>query len=286
LVIILKSLSKKVVEMKKSRILLISILGMFLFIPFSNYSTAAPPDYIGVQVGEEYIWTLGINVDGYSTMITDMGGTVPPDISMFETMPSIQMKGVIEYISDEYTGVVYDYVIINISLYMNVPGYGWQQYPEPGMELPIFVLNNATANYFNDTMNAMETETTPYGFAMPFVIVPHNLNWTIQAAGLNEIIDFFSGGTTGEVIEATENGFKITIPSQMINGSLMQEMQFTAYWNDKGVFGQGGLKYGGTNVLTINAPESEEIPGFDLVILIGVIGLSTSGIIYYIKKKK
>lgn len=272
--------------MKKSRILLISVLGLFLFIPLSNYSTAVPPDYIGVQVGEEYIWTLGVNADGYASMMTDMGETVPPDISMFETMPSIQMKGVIEYISDEYTGVVYDYVIINISLYMNVPGYGWQQYPDPGTELPVFVLNNATSNYFNDTMNAMETETPPYGFAMPFIIIPHNLNWTEQAAGLGSIIDFFSGGATGETIEALEDGFKITIPSQMINGSLMQEMQFTAQWNSEGVFGQGAMKYGGTNVITINAPSSEEIPGFDVVILIGVVGLSTAGVIFYIKRKK
>ncbi|MFX0027876.1 MAG: hypothetical protein ACFE8B_01585 [Candidatus Hermodarchaeota archaeon] len=272
--------------MKKSRILLISVLGMFLFIPLSNYSTAAPPDYIGVQVGEEYIWTLGVNVDGYAAMITDMGETVPPDISMFETMPSIQMKGVIEYISDEISGVVYDYVIINISIYMNVPGYGWQSPMPPGEYLPVFVLSNATSNYFNDTMNALETESTPYGFAFPFMIVPHNLNWTEAANGLNDLVDMLTGGSTGETIEQNGNGFKVTIPSQMINGSLMQEMEVTAQWNSKGVFGQGAMKYGGTNVITINAPSSEEIPGFDVLILIGIVGLSTAGIIYYVKRKK
>ncbi|MFX1278235.1 MAG: hypothetical protein ACFFA3_02390 [Promethearchaeota archaeon] len=272
--------------MKKSRILLISVLGMFLFIPLSNYSTAAPPAYIGVQVGEEYKWTLRVNVDGYSAMITDMGQTVPPDISMFETMPSISMKGVVEYISDEITGIVYDYTIINMSILMNVPGYGWQSPMPPGVYLPVIVLNNETSNYFNDTMNAMETETPPYGFAIPFMIVPQTLDWAAAVNGLGSLIDFFTGGTTGETIEQDGTGFKITIPSQMINGTLMDQMLFTAHWNSKGVFDQGGLKYGGTNVMTVNAASSEEIPGFDVITLIGVVGLSTAGIIYYIKKKK
>ncbi|MFX0082825.1 MAG: hypothetical protein ACFE94_13830 [Candidatus Hodarchaeota archaeon] len=272
--------------MKKSRILLISLLGMFLFIPLSNYSTALPPDYIGVQVGEEYKWTLGVNFEGYSSMITDMGGTIPPEISMYEAMPSIQIKGVIEYISDEYIGVMYDYVIINMSIYMNVPGYGWQPYPAPGEHLHVFVLNNETSNYFNNTMDAMSIETPPYGFAIPFIIVPHNLNWTEAVNGLNTIVDEFTGGATGETIEEYGNGFKITIPSQMINGSLMQEMQFTAQWNSKGVFGQGEMKYGGSRVMSVNLPSDEEIPGFDVLILIGVAGLSTLGVIYYVKKKK
>jgi hypothetical protein len=273
--------------MKKSRICLISLLGLFLFIPLTNYSTAVPPSYIGVQVGESYTWTLGINVDGYSTMVVDMGGTVPPDVSMFETMPSIQLRGDIAYISDEYTGTFYDYVLINLSIYMNVPGYGWQAYFPTGQYLPVFVLNNETSNYFNSTMNAMGAETLPplYSFAFPFIIVPHNLNWTVATTELNSLVQEMTGGVTGLILEEYGNGFKLTIPSQMINGSLMQEMQYTAQWNSKGVFGAGEMKYGGTTVMTVNAPDSG-IPGFDVVILIGVVGISTLGVIYYVKKKK
>ncbi|MFX1374310.1 MAG: hypothetical protein ACFFA0_00720 [Promethearchaeota archaeon] len=272
--------------MKKSRILLVSLLGLFLFVPLTNYSTAVPPAYIGVQVGESYTWTIGVNVDGYSAMIVDMGGTVPPEVSMFETMPSIQMRGDIEYISDEYSGVVYDYVLINISIYMNVPGYGWMPYFPPGEHLPIFVLNKDTPNYFNSTVNAMNLETLPplYSFAFPFLIVPYNLNWTQAASELNALVDQLTGGVTGLVIEEYGNGFTLTIPAQNIEGNDLAEMKFTAQWNSKGVFGAGEMKYDGTTVMTVNAPDSG-IPGFDVVILIGVVGVSTLGVIYFVKKK-
>ena len=273
--------------MKKSLIILVCLLGLFFFLPFINFSMAIPPDYIGVQVGEEYTWTFRVNVNTFTEYATDMGQTVPAEISMFETMSSVQLKGIVASISDEIPGISYDYVIINLSLYMNVPGYGWMDFQDFGEYLPVFVLSNETSNYFNSTMNAMETEMLPppIGFALPFLIVPHNLNWTDAVQGLNDVVQDFTGGVTGLALEEFGNGFKITIPTQVINGSTMQQMDFIAQWNDKGVFGQGQMLYGGATMMSINVPESE-IPGYEITILLGVLGVSTLGLFYYIKKRK
>ncbi|MFW9973247.1 MAG: hypothetical protein ACFFDF_23890, partial [Candidatus Odinarchaeota archaeon] len=87
--------------MRKSIPILVCLLGIFFFIPFINFTHAAPPGYIGVQVGEEYTWTLRINANTYAQFAADMNQTVPPELSMYETMGGIQLKGEVSWISDE-----------------------------------------------------------------------------------------------------------------------------------------------------------------------------------------
>jgi len=227
--------------MRKSYPFLVSLLGLFFFLPFVSFSTAAPPDYIGVQVGEEYTWKLRINVNNYAIFLADINTTLPPEIStMLETMDGVQLKGVVSWISDEIFNASYSYVIVNLTIYMNVPGMGWTEYPEPGSPepLPVFVLSNEISNYFNNTMNAMGVVALepPINFTLPFIIVPHNLNWVDAIQGLNDIFQDITGGMTGITVEVQGNGFKITIPEQLVNGSLVKKMDYVAQWNDKGVF--------------------------------------------------
>ncbi|MFX0023676.1 MAG: hypothetical protein ACFE9S_15220 [Candidatus Hermodarchaeota archaeon] len=272
--------------MRKSIPILVCLLGIFFFMPFINFSRAAPPDYIGVQVGEEYYWTFNINVNTFTQFAADMNQTVPPELSMFATMGGIQMKGEIAWISDEAIDV-YNYVIVNVSIFMQVPGYGWQQFPEPGTDLPVLVLNNETSNYFNNTINAMNVVTFPpsIGIPFPFMIVPHNLNWTLAIDGLLDLMSGFTGGMTGITLEEYGRGFKITVPEQLVNGTTVRETTYMAQWNEKGVFGSALITYGGSPLISVNIDISE-IPGYEIGILIGVLGVSTVGIIYYIKKRK
>lgn len=273
--------------MRKSIPILVCLLGIFFFVPFINFSRAAPPDYIGVQVGEEYSWTLNINANTFAQFATDMGQTVPPELSMFATMGGIQMKGQIAWISNELSNASYDYVIVNVSFSMLVPGYGWTPYPAPGEYLPVFVLSNETSNYFNNTMNAMNDVTLepPLYYAFPFLIVPYNLNWTLAVNGLLDLMTGFTGGMTGITLETLTHGFKITVPEQLVNGSTVRQTTYSAEWNEKGVFGAGLITYGGAPLMSVNIPIGE-IPGYEIGILFGVLGVSTVGIIYYIKKRK
>lgn len=267
--------------MKKSRLILTSLLGLFFLIPFIDLSTAVPPNYIGVQVGEEYTWTIRVNYAGYAQYITDLGETVPPELTMFETMPEIQTKGIITEVSDEIPGFSYNYALINMSAHMNVPGVGWMQMGY----LNVLVLPDTSLNYFNDTLTAMMTEMLPFGSVMPFIIVPYNLNWTLAVDGLNAALEPFLGSATGITIEEYGRGFRVSVPAQNIGGYDMQKMDFMAQWNSKGVFAQGEMLYEGVSVMSANIPQ-DEIPGFDITILLGMLGAATLGVIYYIKKKK
>ncbi|MFX1378709.1 MAG: hypothetical protein ACFFA4_06410 [Promethearchaeota archaeon] len=274
--------------MRKSIPILVCLLGIFFFIPFINFSRALPPSYIGVQTGEQYTWTLRINANTFAQYATDTGQPIPPEFSMFETMGGIQVRGTVAWISDEYIDI-FNYVIINLTIAMYVPGYGWMEYPEPGnpTPLPIIVLSNETSNYFNNTLNAMGSITLPppISFALPFLIVPHNLNWTDAILGLNELFQGFTGGMTGITIEEFGRGFKVTIPEQLVNSTVVKQTEYIAQWNEKGVFGQGQVLYGGATLMAVNVPEAE-IPGFEITILVSVLGISTIGLVYYIKKRK
>ena len=269
--------------MRKSYPFLISLLGLFFLLPFISFSTAAP-DYIGVQVGEEYIWTFSINPSTISQFAADTNQDI--NLTGFETMPSLQFKGKVSWISEEILNASYSYAIVNLTIYMNVPGMGWMEYPGIGA-LPVFVLSNETSNYFNATMTAMEIITfePPIIFALPFMIVPHNLNWTDAIQGLADLLIGFTGGMTGSSIEEWGNGFKMTIPEQLVNDSLVRQTEFIAQWNDKGVFSKGQVLYGGATMMSVNVQEGE-IPGYEITILIGVLGVSSLGLIYYRKKKK
>ncbi len=272
--------------MRKSIPILVCLLGLFFFIPFMNFSRALPPSYVGVQVGEEYPWTININVNTFTQFAADMNQTVPSELSMFATMGGIQMKGEIAWISDEITDVV-NYVIVNVSIFMLVPGYGWQQFPGPGADVPVFMLNHTISNYFNTTINMMEVISFPplIGFAMPFLIVPHNLNWTKAINGLLDVFEGFTGGMSGITLEEYGRGFKITIPEQLVNGTTVKETTYMAQWNEQGVFGKGLVTYGGAPLMSVNIDISE-IPGYEIGILVGVLGVSAIGIIYYVKKRK
>jgi hypothetical protein len=273
--------------MRKSIPILVFLLGIFFFVPFINFSRAAPPDYIGVQVGEEYSWTLNFNVNTFAQFAADMNQTVPPEMSMYASMGGIQMKGQIAWISDEIIDVV-NYVIVNVSLSMLVPGYGWTPFPAPGENLPIFVLTNESAsNYFNNTINALSAVTYPthITFALPFLIVPYNLNWTAAVNGLLDLMTGFTGGMTGVTLEVYGRGFKITVPEQLVNGTTVKATTYMAQWNEKGVFGSGLITYGGAPLMAVNI-DIGGIPGYEIGILFGVLGVSSVGIIYYIKKRK
>jgi hypothetical protein len=271
--------------MKKSPLILVVLSGLFFLLPIINFTTAVPPNWIGVQVDEEYTWSISINPTTITTYYTDMGQPAP-DLSGLSGITSVDIKGVIEWISDENTGTFYDYVLINMSIWMNVPGYGWMPYFPSWQFMTVVVLAPDTPNYFNSTVDAIENEpiNPEYNMLAPFLIVPTTLNWTLAALELNSLVDSFYTGLSTITITEYGNGFQVTIPAQNIEGYDMQAHTFTAQWSSKGVFAQGGMAYGGSAMISVNAPD--EIPGYEIPIILGVLSAATLGIIVYVRKKR
>ncbi len=272
--------------MRKTRIVYISIFFALVLIPFVNFSTAAPPDYIGVQVGEEYSWKININLNNLQNLLDDINETIPTELSDFGTIPDITIKAKIEGISEEIIGSFYNYTLINISLTASVPGYGDLPLTDPGQYFTVLVLNDNTLHYFNDTINAMNYETFPayveQGF--PILIVPLNLNWTQEVQALQALYSFLPeiAGATAEVYG---NGFKITMPSQTIDNITLQSFEIFATWGQKGVLKTAKFLYGGDPIISINIGDEGEIPGYELPIIIGITTAACIGVILSIRKK-
>ncbi|MFW9874141.1 MAG: hypothetical protein ACFFG0_13630 [Candidatus Thorarchaeota archaeon] len=272
--------------MRKIRIVCISILFALFLIPFVNTSTATPPGYIGVQVGEEYSWKIHINLNNLQTLLGDMNSTIPPELTMFESIPDTTIKAKIEWISDEISGSVSNYTLVNISLTASVPGYGQVSINSPGEYFTVYVLNNNTLTYFNDTIVAIDSETFPsiYETIFPILIVPLNLNWTHEVETMQSFYSIFPE-MPNVTTEVYRNGFHITIPSQTLDVFTLQELEIFATWDEKGVFNTAKFTYGGGTILSVNIGGEKEIPGYEPLIIIGITTVACIGVILAIKKK-
>ena len=47
--------------MKKKEIFAISMLSLLVFVSIANVSVAAPPSYVGVKNGDQFIWRASVN---------------------------------------------------------------------------------------------------------------------------------------------------------------------------------------------------------------------------------
>lgn len=60
-------LISKVKKMKKKELFAISLLSILVFVSFANVSVAAPPSYVGVKKGDEFIWRANLNMANINT---------------------------------------------------------------------------------------------------------------------------------------------------------------------------------------------------------------------------
>ena len=60
-------LISKVKKMKKKELFAISLLSILVFVSFANVAVAAPPSYVGVKKGDEFIWRADLNMVNINT---------------------------------------------------------------------------------------------------------------------------------------------------------------------------------------------------------------------------
>lgn len=78
--------------MKKNKLILISILGLLLLVPFITPTIAAPAPYVPVAEEEKYYWTMEINYLNWVTFDADnMSDTLA---NLFNTAPADTMQAV------------------------------------------------------------------------------------------------------------------------------------------------------------------------------------------------
>lgn len=281
--------------MKKTRIIVIFLLGVLGLIPIINSSVAAPPAYVGVSVGETYKWKVGIHYAGLSALFTDMGaGTLPPELSMYETMP-INLIAEVAAVSDENNISSYYYANVSLTISMEIPGTTTVPMMPPGMYLVNIVLDNNTVDYIYGTMAIVSyfMGLNPYDPIFAFLIVAKNVNWTYIANDINFVLNmdpYMPNGTA----TAHASGITVNIDSQLFDPDgggpapavLLDPIEVYANYRANGVLERAHLKYGGALAGSLGPTAGGEIPGYEIPLVLGITGAVTIGMIIYIRKKR
>jgi len=293
--------------MKKKDLFAISLLGLLVFVSFANVSVAAPPSYVGVKEGDQYIWRASFNPATVNATALALFGmenwtymyeyfleyfenitTMP-----FDFLTGAGMKIIIQNVTDEMphpwmtglvgSGLYFDYYIA---------------YAEDN-----WTLINAATDYVDPMVillnpSTLNESTIMYAFSGLPVFMPKGYNYGMFADFYQTLIDGSPQTAGNMTFQVQGNGFKITLKPPILEymytmmgapfevGTLVDAV-FNVRWNSNGVFEYGDLVYGGITLATglLVTSEDEGIPGFELVTIFGV-SLATIIALVYIQRKK
>jgi hypothetical protein len=262
--------------MKKAKILCLSVLGILFLIPFTNFSTAAPGDYVGVSVGESYSWGVYVNPSQYALMATDMGAEIPPELDAISSVGSLKIGARVDYIFPEDSMILNAslvfYVAMNVTITLTVPGMGSES---EVFEIPVF--SNVT-DYYMHMMYYYFDSSGP-----SFLFIAHDLNWTKAVDDVDEIYDIHPTYNLVNVSELA-NGIQLDVPAGLLNAS-QKAIEIQLEYTEKGVLSYAGFNYDGVKTMALSLGGDDEIPGFILPIVISTITGVSIGLIYVIKRK-
>jgi len=294
--------------MKKKELFAISLLSILLFVSFANVSVAAPPSYVGVKEGDEFIWKASLNVVNLNStalaLFGDENWTYMYNYFLefyknstgmeFDFFKGAGIKAVIQNVTDEIphpyatgvtgSGIYFDY-------YIAYAANNWTLKSEAAnqTEPRVFMVDPSTTN---------ET-TIMYGvFGLPF-FMPMGYNYSMFADIYQAILDY-SPFTNGNVTFQVHGiGFKMTLKAvflewyyNMIGASFeigtLSDVEMTCRWNSIGVFDYASLVYGDLTLATAYLETTDDgiIPGYELVTFLGVSLATLIALVYAMQKKK
>ena len=292
---------------EKFAIALLTTLTMFSLI--STNVSATSPSYVGVKIGDEFIWRASLNMANINATAVALIGqenwTKGYDMLMglyenetgmaFTGLSGAGVKVVITNVTDE----------IPVESYLNATPLYYDLYTSAGNNNWTMQINSTGEPYpigylVNPTM--LNTSTILYGlFAseipIPF-FTPIGLNFTMLAQYIQTGIDSSNSTIGNFTAEAQGTGLKFTMFGSyldyLVNSSGevpfnitgLGDVVATLKWNGNGVFEQGAVSYNGLTLITVYLETgTSSIPGFELPILAVAGGSAIIAIIYIHKKK-
>ncbi|MBN1215201.1 MAG: hypothetical protein JXA99_07125 [Candidatus Lokiarchaeota archaeon] len=274
--------------MKKSKIISIFILTSFLILGIiPNYTIAQSSGYCGVSVGDKRSYTVTIHSTGLLNLISDLSEIIPDLPEGYEDIFAAgdQAFGfnleVISVSPENYTTIgSIGYHVVGLNATMEYMGM-----PLESEEIETVVFDPEERNYFNNTF-LIEPKPIP-----PGIIMPVGANWTDIVEDINSLISI--PGPEDPItlppftISALANGITINIPACSIAYNSSVTLNLAAFdismtYADDGWMQKISVNYGGNKVITM---EEGAIPGYELVVFIGVSAISLLGIILYVRKR-
>jgi hypothetical protein len=272
---------------------------------------AAPPNYVGIKTGDEYIWTAKLNAENINATGVSLFG---------ETNWTMIYSTLSEYWTNE-TGEPFSFlggaalkiVFTNVSDEITV-GFPTPTAKGSGIYFDMFVKYNASGDYEMVTNSSSSLE---FNSPMSYLLDPSIINsslwmWffnypfvTSKGLDYDQITTWLQAEITADPMLNTNmtvakdgKGFKITVKGEYLEYLLYSEigpppypigtlddMEATVHWNDKGVLKDGKVFYGGLEFASFQLGGGL-IPGYEISIIIGITGASVIGIIYLMRKKK
>ncbi|MHA1916568.1 MAG: hypothetical protein ACW97V_19620 [Promethearchaeota archaeon] len=298
--------------MKKTKILLFIGIGLLVFLPFIRVSVAAPPCWVGANVGDAYTWqytgdmaardanwtTDGIALSIFANMNNAWMGWVD-DGEMGFLMPG-NMTHEVTVIDDLTADIEYGTGYMS-SLYtsaVNFTSLAWTgdwADKDTGLNVWNGIIIQDEAD-FVDYHNGLADFFDVYGFSYQYIslIVSTALDWTevvtdasTDLAAVNATVTVVTDGTE-------EVGFKIAVAA-LAWGTNTLALELEVTFDECGLLDVWDLTYGPDSILMIEQQVGSTcspcalpagIPGYELPIIIGVTAASTIGLILIKKIKK
>ena len=285
--------------MKRKEKLALALFSTLILLSFVTPSMAAPPSYIGVATGDEYVWAPTINMVNVNTTGIALFGednwTYAYNMILelyenntgmdFGTFSGAGIKIAVKNVSDEITvapGIFASALTVDI-------------HTSAGLDNWTLVANNTMIGIYDP--NSLNESTAMAAFGGIPLIMAKGFNYTMMTNAFTTMITadpILNGNIT---VEVQGIGFKVTLKSNFLSalfnssgapfdlGSLGDAV-LNVRWNSNGVFEYGSLVYGGLTIASIILiPSDELIPGFEIATIIGVSIITVLSIIY-IKRKK
>ena len=293
---------------KKSKLISIFFLASLLFISTINGGKAAPPSWVGVNAGDSFTWTITVYRDTAITLATDLGfaSEMPPEITgIFGTEEEVKIKVDVLSITDIMTIDSTEYVNVTCSASLTLPGSVsllLTNITTEDLEFGNLIIKYVASNYTGAIFNVLGGLTggpagglpTTSGSTFGALFIPTNLNWATLIAEINAISDMIPGFPPGLTFTALANGTRATLTGQTlalpgIGDVTLSTIQVTIIYNNDGVLSTAEIKYGGDVLLLLALTPGgtdEEIPSYEVSIILITTLVASIGIIYYIKKKK
>ena len=285
--------------MKRKEKLALVIFSTLILLSFVDTSMAAPPSFIGVATGDEYLWVPTINMANVNTtgiaLFGEENWTIAYDMlsELYKnetgmdlgSFVGVGIKVAVKNVSDVITvapGIFASELTIDISV-------------SAGLNNWSLVVNNSVVPIYDP--NSLNETTIMAGFGGIPLIMAKGFNYSMFTNFMSTEIaadPYLNGNIT---VQTQGVGFKITLKSTylslMFNSSgapfdvgLLGDAVFNVRWNSNGVFEYGSLEYGGLTIVSIQLVSSDDsIPGFEIATIMGVSIVTILAIIY-IKRKK
>lgn len=285
--------------MKRQQKLALALFSTLILLSFVNSSMAAPPSYVGVATGDEFVWVPTVNLANINTTGIALFGednwTIAYNMILdlyenstgmdFGSFSGAGIKVVVIDVSDEITvapGIFASALTIDI-------------HTSAGLNNWTLVANNTVMGIYDP--NSLNETTAMAALSGIPLIMAKGFNYSMITNAFNTIIAADPSLNGNLTVQAQGIGFKITLLSSFLEAAFnstgapfdvgtLGDVVINLRWNGNGVFESGSIEYGGLTIASIQLiPSDDLIPGFEIATIIGVSIVTILSIIYLKRKK-